>query len=121
MSHILVVEDDKDMLALYKLVLSKTGRTIVTTNDGASAIAELTHAAHKPDLVFVDIHLRNGLSGFGVIEHLRRENDLQDVPIVIVTANDLMRDYAKQKGVQHFLIKPVDIDMLEELADRLCA
>jgi CheY-like chemotaxis protein len=120
MADILVIEDDIDMLALYKHILSKRGRTIHTLSDGDSAIAELQHAAYKPDLVFVDIHLKNGLSGFGVIEHLRQEISLRDVPIVIVTANDMVRDYARRKGVDYFLTKPVDIDTIEQIADRVC-
>jgi CheY-like chemotaxis protein len=120
MSQILVVEDDRDMLTLYRLVLSKKGRTIRAVQDGASALETLKESDYTPDVVFLDINLKAGISGFGVIEHMRQEPETQKIPIVVITANDLHRDYALKRGIEYFLVKPVDIDTLEDIADRLC-
>jgi DNA-binding NarL/FixJ family response regulator len=71
----------------------------------------------KPDLVFLDIEMEKGASAFDLIENL---NSCVKKPyIIIVTGHPHYSIKAIKHEVFDYLIKPVDIDELEEPIDRL--
>jgi two-component system LytT family response regulator len=71
----------------------------------------------KPDLVFLDIELENNISGFDIIEKLGE--DLYLPHIILVTAHTQYSIKAIKHQVFDYLVKPVDVDELEDTLDRL--
>jgi DNA-binding NarL/FixJ family response regulator len=72
---------------------------------------------NKPDLVFLDVELENGVSAFDLIEqfdHLAKKPH-----IILVTAHPHYSIRAIKHEVFDYLLKPVDIDELENTIDRL--
>ena len=72
---------------------------------------------HRPDLLFLDIELENGKSAFDVIDKLT--NSTFRPIIILVTAYPHYSIKAIKHEVFDYLIKPVDIDELENTLERL--
>ena len=118
MSTVLLVEDDRDLLFLYRVTLNKYGHTIKEASDARIALDLLDDPHYLPDIIFLDINMVVGLSGYGLIEEIRKRPRLNKVEIVVVTANDQYRTQVMEKGVRHFLVKPINILEMVALADR---
>lgn len=80
LAHILIVEDDGDLLEVLKYVLEEAGYATSSASDGAQAL-EL--AESEPiDLVILDISMP-GKSGIDVARELRADPDTSDILIAI--------------------------------------
>ena len=106
---ILYVEDDPSSEILVRRVLESEGFQVVTTADGLSAI-EIAKR-ELPDMILMDINI-SGLDGYEVTTRLRTIEDLQQIPIVAVTAATLQgdRERALIAGCTGYISKPIDVD-----------
>lgn len=82
MSHLLVVEDDPDILELLQNFLADAGYAVTTACDGVEALSRFRERAY--DLVLLDLMLPK-IDGYAVCEVIRRESS---VPVVMLTALD---------------------------------
>jgi len=71
----------------------------------------------KPDLVFLDVELENGISAFDIIDKLK--NSTVRPTIILVTAYPHYSIKAIKHEVFDYILKPVDIDELENTLERL--
>jgi DNA-binding NtrC family response regulator len=107
---ILVVDDDRDIVAAIELLLSGEGFVVHTAFDGAGALAEAQNAAFA--LIICDQWMP-GLTGLAVVERLR-EQDIM-TPVILMSAAS--RDVSTPDI--HFLSKPFDVERLLQLVERL--
>jgi CheY-like chemotaxis protein len=114
MKKILVVEDDAPTRDLLKSFLTGKGLEVQTAVDGLEALA----AVHKspPDLLLLDVILPK-LDGYGLLRELKKDAKLRGLPVVVLTAREMMRDVFIQEGVKDFVPKPYDP---EELYKTVC-
>lgn len=100
--RILVVDDEAPMRALLRLFLEQHGFAVSEAEDGHAALARVR--AEQPDLVLLDI-MMPGLDGWQVCRMLREESD---VPIIMLTARDDIRDRVAglDAGADDYLVKP---------------
>ena len=108
-TKILYVEDDPTSEILVRRVLESEGFQVVAASDGLSAIEIAKN--ELPDLILMDINI-SGLDGYEVTTRLRTIEDLQEVPIVAVTAATLSgdRERALIAGCTGYIPKPIDVD-----------
>ncbi len=114
-AKVLVVEDDAQVRTLVADALAHQGHHVRTAADGDQAMASL--AAHRPDLVVLDL----GLPGLGGVEVLRRIRDTgDDVAVVVVSARggDGDRVAGLELGADDYVPKPVT---LREVTARVAA
>lgn len=117
---VLIVDDDPDILTAVSVGLSDTGATIETASDGNTAV----HIAETkvPDLVILDIMLPQK-SGFLVLEKLKptKQANGGKPRVIMITGNQGKRhkQYAESLGVDEYLNKPVRMDRLIEVAEKL--
>lgn len=111
----LLIEDDRDIAALFRHVLDMAGYRTEIVFEGNQAIERLS--AIRPDVVLLDLQLP-GISGVEILKHMRSEERLKTVPVVVITAYAY---YADSLPVEPdlFLLKPVDIHDLSNLIQRL--
>jgi CheY-like chemotaxis protein len=74
----------------------------------------------RPDLIILDLMMPH-IDGFGVIERLKADDSLRDVPVIVVTAKDLTNEERTRLSgqVQSLLHKGsfIDGDILQDLFD----
>ena len=102
---ILVVDDDRLVLATLAHGLSQAGYQVIDADNGDDAI--LLAREHKPDLALLDIRME-GKSGFDVAAYLR---DWCQMPFMFLSAfsdDDTLRQ-VKALGAVAYLVKPLDI------------
>jgi DNA-binding response OmpR family regulator len=114
---ILIIDDDRDIVAGLKSVLEAGGYRVFTAFDGAAGLnaAEREH----PDLVIVDMMMPKK-SGFRVLEGLKTKS--RSSKVIMMTANEgtQHRAYAEVLGVDDYLNKPFAMDKLLGSVQRLC-
>ena len=102
---ILVVDDDRLVLATLAHGLSQAGYVVIDADNGDDAI--LLAREHRPDLALLDIRME-GKSGFDVAAYLR---DVCHMPFMFLSAftdDDTVRQ-VKALGAVAYLVKPLDI------------
>ena len=111
MKTILLVEDNKNQLLLYKQELSLEGYNIITAQDGQEAVKKVKE--HTPDLIVMDINMPkiNGIEAIGKILSEHRK-----VPIIINTAYSSYKDNFMSWSADAYIIKSSD---LKELKDKI--
>lgn len=80
---ILVVDDAADNLAMISLALQQQGYKVVTAANGEDAVTVATQT--RPNLILMDINLPE-LDGLGATRRILENENLRDVPVVVVTA-----------------------------------
>lgn len=114
--RILCVEDEPDILRDIVGELRDHGFLVDQASNGLEAIAQVDRA--MPDLIVSDIQMP-GLSGTGLLQHLRARSDAAaDIPFIFLTAfgdRDLTIE-ARRAGADDYLTKPIDYDLLIAVA-----
>lgn len=111
----LIVEDERDIAALFRHVLDIAGYRTEIVMNGSEALARL--AATRPDILLLDLNLP-GVSGNKILEQMRADPRLMTVPVVVVTGHSEMADNLPFEP-DLVLLKPVNLDQLSNLVQRL--
>ena len=118
--RILVVEDDPDLRTILRLQLLSQDWEVTETTNGAEGFAAIKE--QTPDCVILDL-MMPVMDGFGFLKRVRSMMELQDVPILILTASEDERN--KIRGFQYqanaYMSKPYDLDELTAAVKRLLA
>ena len=106
--RILVVDDDRLVLATVAHGLSQAGYDVIDADNGDDAI--LLAREHRPALALLDIRME-GKSGFDVAETLR---DAYRIPFLFLSAfaDDATKAQVQALGALDYLIKPLDVDQI---------
>jgi two-component system, OmpR family, response regulator MtrA len=107
-NHILVVDDEPEMLGLIKPMLESAGYTVTTSNNGREAITIFNEI--KPDLVLLDIKM-SGLSGYDVLKRIR---EVSVVPVIMITGISDVNEVNKSLnfGADDYVRKPFSSKVL---------
>ena len=109
-SHtICVVDDDPTIREMVKLILESEGHTIVTAEDGKSALEVLANQATKTpfSLVVLDV-LMPGMHGIEVLSKMKESDCSSKLPVLLLTgesrAEDILSGY--RVGAEYYITKP---------------
>jgi len=115
--HILIVEDEPNIIESLSFLLERAGFIVSSERDGAMAMGKIY--GHKPDLIILDVMLPNR-SGFDI---LRDIGQIVDGPhVLMLTAKGQARDRqtAEEIGVTRFMTKPfANAEIIETVQDML--
>ncbi len=102
---ILVVEDTEDNRQILRDLLGMAGYDMIEANDGAEGVSQA--AAHKPDLILMDIQMPV-MDGYEATRRIKADPNLKAIPIVAVTSYALSgdEDKAKAAGCDAYIAKP---------------
>lgn len=103
--HVLLIEDEPNIIEAIRFLLTRDGWLVDTHSDGTDAV-QVVQAA-KPDLVILDLMLP-GRSGMDILRDLRDIAELENLPVLMLTARGQSRDrdMAEKAGVSRFMTKP---------------
>lgn len=103
--HIVIVEDEEDILELISYNLQKEGFRISGFDSGEKAIAAVK--AELPDLIILDLMLP-GIDGFEVCRLLKQDESTRNIPLVMLTAKGEETDIVTglELGADDYITKP---------------
>jgi DNA-binding response OmpR family regulator len=104
-SHILIVEDDRDIAELIRHYVVKAGHTADVLASGADVLPRVR--ARRPDVLVLDLMLP-GLHGLEICQALRRNEATAELPIIVVTARagESDRVTGLDLGADDYVTKP---------------
>ncbi|ASK19121.1 MULTISPECIES: response regulator transcription factor [unclassified Halomonas] len=111
MAKVLVVDDEPNIVLSLEFLMEQAGFQVVTAYDGEAALERINDSA--PDLLLLDISLP-GISGFDVLEHLRRSEATAQLPVIMLTAHgrDIEREKGLALGADDYITKPFSTQSL---------
>jgi two-component system response regulator GlrR len=114
-AHVLVVDDDEDILRLLTMRLRARGFRVTAVGSAEQALAQI--AVDPPRVVVSDVRLP-GQDGLALFEEIRRTRPT--LPVILLTAHGNIPDAvdATSRGVFGYLTKPFDSQILLEKIDR---
>ena len=121
--RILLAEDcEADANLLQEIVGdSETVNEIHVVTDGVEALKYLRGeapygAARRPDLILLDLNMPR-MDGRQVLEHVKRDPDLKDIPIIVLTSSKAEKDIARSYELHAncYIAKPLDIDRFQHI------
>jgi two-component system cell cycle response regulator DivK len=118
-SLILIVEDNDRNLELVRDLLQVKG--YLTLEAGTARDAVALAAAHRPDLVLMDVQLP-GEDGVAALRRLRADPTLASIPVVALTAFAMREDRERMRaaGFDGYITKPIDVRMFLDQVARHC-
>jgi len=118
MRTVLLIDDDSRNIFALKAVLKSRSFNCVTTNNATDGIA-LLKSDPAIAIVLMDMMMPD-MDGYEAIKKIRR-GEMRAIPIVAVTAQAMVgdRDKCLAAGADAYLAKPIDVDELMEVLNRL--
>lgn len=116
-SRIAIVEDDPGAALLLRRILQAQGSyEIMEANDGIAGLALIRR--ERPDLVLLDL-MMPGMDGYAVIEELKKDPNLHDIPVIVITASHLSpTEKARLQGKVRALLRKgafVDSELMADI------
>lgn len=119
MKKILLIEDNTEIRENMAEILGLTGYTVYTAADGKQGVEQALSI--KPDLIICDI-MMPVLDGYGVLHMMQKNEDLQSVPFIFLTARSERNEIRKgmEMGADDYITKPFDgTELLQAIEIRL--
>ncbi|MFH1380772.1 MAG: response regulator [Candidatus Omnitrophota bacterium] len=104
---IVIIDDEKGLADVIRDFLEERGFLVTTAYDGKTGIEAVKEI--KPDLVILDI-LMPEMDGRAVLKKLKKEEDLKDIPVIILSGktDQFDRGYLLEMGAYEYVTKPYD-------------
>ena len=96
---VLVVDDDPDVRSFVVTVLEENGYTPQQAHDGVDGLEKIQ--ADRPALVILDVLMPRG-SGIRLYRHLKTDEDLKDLPVIMFTGIAMRSFLKSQKALEAF-------------------
>jgi phosphate regulon transcriptional regulator PhoB len=105
MKRVLLIEDDRDIVELVRYNLEREGFQVAAATDGATGLAQVRKT--PPDLLLLDLMLPK-LSGLEICREIRRDQSLNRLPILMLTARgeEADRVVGLEMGADDYVTKP---------------
>ncbi|NOR51340.1 MAG: response regulator, partial [Gammaproteobacteria bacterium] len=117
---VLYIEDNPANLKLVSHILSKRQHiTLVTAHEPELGLELASY--HHPELILLDINMP-GMDGYQVLNILQSDDNLNDIPVLAITASAMPKDIERGKaaGFSDYLTKPLNIpDFLKAIDQHL--
>lgn len=110
MAHkILIIDDEQINTTIVKFGLSEKRYDVSTAKDGQEGLDLVKQ--QKPDLIILDAQMPN-MNGYEFVGEIKRVEGAQNIPIIMLTANETMEGMFKLEGVKEYFVKPVKMPEL---------
>lgn len=112
--RILVVDDNSDSAETLAVLVGLLGAEVHVARDGPAALAET--ASFHPHAILLDIGMP-GMNGYEVARRIRGMPGHESVKLIALTGwgEEEDRRLARDSGFDHHLVKPVDVEVLNNL------
>ena len=118
-AKILIVDDEPFNIDVLQQELEELDYELITASNGQEALDKIK--GQQPDLILLDL-VMPVLDGFAVLSEIKGDNDLRDIPVIIVSAASDSKSIVKgiKQGADDYITKPIDAESLKaKLKDHL--
>lgn len=117
MARVLLVDDDQSSLDFMRKLLQIEGHEMAWAPDGEQGLALIRQL--RPELVICDVIMPH-LGGYAVLETLRADPQLSDIPVLLFSAamNEEARAIGRRRGATEVLAKPFELEQLRSAIRR---
>lgn len=111
MKHILLIDDDPDILDAIHILLEQKGYRVVASDRGDHAENLIEDCTDLPNLIILDV-LLSGKDGRLIARQLKECKKTKHIPIIMLSAHPTVEKSVQSLGIEAFLAKPFDVDDL---------
>ncbi len=106
-TSVLVVDDSSTIRFVVSKMLWESGYKVVEASNGREGVEMALE--HNPDLIFMDV-VMPGINGFQATRMLRKKNETQNIPIIIISGNKqaVEQFWAGKIGASDYMEKPFE-------------
>ncbi len=120
MAHrILMIDDDKEMVTLGKLILEREGFEVLSAYSGMEGLQVLDREGNKINLILLDIMML-GIDGWQVLETIKGDKKHAHIPVIMLTARHYLEDESETANYSDmfngYVVKPF---VVRELLGRI--
>lgn len=121
LKRLVYVEDEREMIDLVRLILSRKGFEVIGANGGRDGLETIRR--ELPDLVLLDLMMPD-MDGWDVYQQMKADEATRDIPVIVVTAKAQSID--KVLGlhiakVDDYISKPFSPQELTESVEKVLA
>ena len=119
MAHVLVVDDEPEILKMVSKIMESRGHRVTLARDGQDALDSVVR--DRPDVMILDLNLPK-VDGFEVCKRLKSDPGTRAIPIVMLTAAYVSVDDASRGvgvGADEYVVKPFLREVLVHNVERL--
>jgi CheY-like chemotaxis protein len=106
---ILLIDDDQVNVRILQTILEQHNFDVQSAFDGAAGIKQLQ--SDRPDLIILDVEMPV-MDGYSFLRELHKMEEFKNIPVIVLTAYEEVQPIFEYKGVNGYLIKPVDHNRL---------
>jgi len=117
---VLVVDDDAGILRIIEMQLQRNGFQVVTAPNGQEALKVLRKTI--PSVIILDV-MMPGMSGYDVCQVVKRNERLEKVPVIFLTAKGSPQDYktGMDSGGVVYMVKPFNPERLLQVVQMMAS
>ena len=112
---ILLVDDDQDFAQLLEFDLRKKGYEVARAGNGEEGLEKVK--TENPALVILDIKMPK-MDGYTFVRRLKKEPDHKDLPVIVLTSYEPMKDMFHLEGVNDYFVKSANMEGLLKAVER---
>ena len=113
MPHILVVDDDTDLLELVTLVLKRSHYQVTALQDGTKVVPVVSDI--NPDIILMDIYL-GSTDGRNICRNLKTSEAHRNIPVILYSAGNITSQSIRESMADSFIVKPFNnAEILEKI------
>jgi len=112
--HVIVIDDDEDILFVVSKVLFNSGYDVrVSTDPGLIS----TFKKGFPDLLLLDVHLA-GKNGGDICRYLKTHKETAEIPVILFSSIPELEKFSIENEANDYVSKPFDIEELKNKIDK---
>lgn len=115
---VMIIEDETDAAELFGEMMRVNGFRVIKMFSSTPALSMISQ--EKPDVILLDIMMPD-ISGLEVLRFMRREPDLAQIPVIVVSAKSMPNDIKNglEAGASMYLTKPVGFQDLKNAVEKV--
>jgi len=106
---ILVIDDEPDLVKVISARLQSAGYETASAFNGLEGLEKLKN--EKPDLIILDV-IMPGMDGYTFVKEVKADQATKNIPIIMLSAKDGMKDLFAIEGVKDYIVKPFENEEL---------
>ena len=112
---ILLVDDDQDFAQLLEFDLRKKGYNVARAGNGEEGLEKVK--TENPGLIILDIKMPK-MDGYTFVRRLKKEPDSKDIPVIVLTSYEPMKDMFQLEGVSDYFVKSANMEALLKVVEK---